>query len=278
MGTTSSAAGLGAFLPEWAGLVDRTSLRHDLVAGLLGALLVLPQGVAFATLAGLPPQYGIYSAVVPCIVAALFGSSWHVMSGPTNANSLALFAMLAPLAVPGSPEYVHLALTVTVLVGAVQFLVGAGRLGTLANFISPSVLLGFTCGAAALIAVHALKEFLGLTGLAGASAWTVLRAVGQLLVQGPGLAQLAPAVVGGVTIVAALLVKRLNARLPFMLVGLLAGYGVAHLLAHLGPIAQLGPIASPWPPLSLPEVRVESLGQLGGITAALAIIALGQSI
>ena len=87
----------------WRQRVDRATLRADVIAGLLGAVLVLPQGVAFATLAGLPPQYGIYSAVMPCIVAALFGSSWHVMSGPTNANSLALFAMLSPLALAGSP-------------------------------------------------------------------------------------------------------------------------------------------------------------------------------
>jgi SulP family sulfate permease len=119
--------------------------------GLLGAVLALPQGVAFATLAGLPPQYGIYSAVVPCVVAALFGSSRHVVSGPTNANSLALFAMISPLAVAGSPEYVGLALGVTVLVGALQLGIGLFRLGSLANFISPSVLLGFTCGAAMLM-------------------------------------------------------------------------------------------------------------------------------
>ena len=137
-------------------------LRADLVAGLLGALLVLPQGFAFATLAGLPPEYGLYTAIVPCIVAALFGSSWHVVSGPTNANSLALFAMLAPLAAVGSPAYIQLALAVTVLVGVMQWLIGALRLGTIANFISPAALRGFTSGAAALIALHALTDLLGL--------------------------------------------------------------------------------------------------------------------
>src|SRR5262245_13175005 len=101
---------------SWVDQVSRTTLRADLLAGLLGAVLVLPQGVAFATLAGLPPQYGLYTAVIPCAIAALFGSSWHVMSGPTNANSLALFAMLAPLAIPGRPDYIDLALTVTIVV------------------------------------------------------------------------------------------------------------------------------------------------------------------
>ncbi|HBO77516.1 MAG TPA: sulfate transporter, partial [Cupriavidus sp.] len=141
---------LTRWLP-WLPRVTPLTLRADLIAGLLGAVLVLPQGVAFATLAGLPPQYGIYTAVIPCIVAALFGSSWHVMSGPTNANSLALFAMLSPVAFAGSPAYISLALAVTMLVGILQLAVGALRLGSLANFISPSVLLGFTCGAATLI-------------------------------------------------------------------------------------------------------------------------------
>ena len=138
---------------SWIHRVDRASLRADVVAGVLGALLVLPQGIAFATLAGLPPEYGLYTAVVPCIVAALFGSSWHVVSGPTNANSLALVATLAPLALVGSPDYIALALAVTVLVGTMQFLIGALRLGTIANFISPAALRGFMGGAAALIAV-----------------------------------------------------------------------------------------------------------------------------
>ena len=147
---------------SWIHRVDRASVRADVVAGVLGALLVLPQGIAFATLAGLPPEYGLYTAVVPCIVAALFGSSWHVVSGPTNANSLALFATLAPLALVGSPAYIALALAVTVLVGTMQFLIGALRLGTIANFISPAALRGFMGGAAALIAVYALPDLLGL--------------------------------------------------------------------------------------------------------------------
>ena len=154
-------------LPErlfgsWVRQVSPTTLRADLLAALLGAVLVLPQGIAFATLAGLPPEYGLYTAIVPCIVAALFGSSWHVMSGPTNANSLALFAMLTPLAQAFSPAYVQLALVVTVMVGIMQWLIGALRLGSLANFISPAALFGFTSGAAVLIAIYALPDLLGL--------------------------------------------------------------------------------------------------------------------
>src|SRR5258707_13869454 len=122
----------------WVKHVNKPTLRADAIAGILGALLVLPQGFAFASLAGLPPEYGLYTAIVPCVIAALFGSSWHVVSGPTIANSLALFATLAPLAAVGSPAFIQLALAVTVLVGLMQWLIGALRLGGLANFISPS--------------------------------------------------------------------------------------------------------------------------------------------
>ena len=87
----------------WVRAVDAQSLRADLIAGILGALLVLPQAFAFAALAGLPPEYGLATAIVACTVAALFGSSWHVVSGPTNMISLALFATLSPLALAGSP-------------------------------------------------------------------------------------------------------------------------------------------------------------------------------
>ncbi len=91
-------------LPDlsWRHRVDRRSLRADALAGLVGAVVVVPQGIAFATLAGLPPEYGLYCAMVPAIVAALFGSSWHLVSGPTNAISLVVFATLSPLAEPGS--------------------------------------------------------------------------------------------------------------------------------------------------------------------------------
>jgi SulP family sulfate permease len=104
----------------WWPLVTRATLKDDAMAGLTGAMIMLPQGVAFATIAGLPPEYGLYAAMMPAVVAALFGSSWHLVSGPTTAISIALFAALHNLAEPGSAEYIRLALTLTFLVGLYQ--------------------------------------------------------------------------------------------------------------------------------------------------------------
>ena len=138
------------------------TLRADLLAGLTGAVVVLPQGVAFATLAGMPPQYGLYAAMVPCIVAALFGSSRLMVTGPANAISLTTMALIAPLAAVGSPQYVTLVLTLSFLVGALQLLLGLARAGSLVDKVPHSVVVGFTAGAAVLIANSQLGPLLGL--------------------------------------------------------------------------------------------------------------------
>ena len=96
---------LKSMLPflRWWPRVNRQTLRADLIAGLTGGLILVPQGVAFATIAGMPPEYGLYAAMWPAIVAALWGSSWHLVSGPTTAISIVVFATMSPLATAGSP-------------------------------------------------------------------------------------------------------------------------------------------------------------------------------
>ena len=122
------------------------------MAGLTGAIIVLPQGVAYALIAGLPPEYGLYAAIVPAIVAALFGSSWHLISGPTAALSIVVFTTISPLAEIGSANYIALALSLTSMAGLFQLLLALVRMGTLVNFVSHSVVVGFTSGAAVVIA------------------------------------------------------------------------------------------------------------------------------
>ena len=147
---------------DWLPGVDRRSLRADLLAGLTGALVVLPQGVAFAAIAGMPPEYGLYTAMVPVIISALYGSSWHMVSGPSTAASIVLFTALSTLALPGSDDYVRLALTLTFMIGAIELAMGLARLGALANFVSQAVVVGFTAGAAIQIALNQLKNFFGV--------------------------------------------------------------------------------------------------------------------
>jgi SulP family sulfate permease len=278
----SSTSLLERLFGDWVREVSPATVRADAMAGLLGAVLVLPQGIAFATLAGLPPAYGLYTAVIPCIIAALFGSSRHVMSGPTNANSLALFAMLSPLAMAFSPLYIQLALAVTVMVGVMQWLIGALRLGVLANFISPAVLFGFTSGAALLIAVHALPDLLGLAAAPEHSAAAVL---GHVLTQLSAAQPLALGV-AAITLGVALLLRRLRRNWPYMLIGLAVATALAWAWSNflhpgVAPSASLrtvGQIPVPWPRFEVPRISWAQAADLIGLAFALTIVALGQAI
>ena len=270
--TTHNRSVWQRLLGDWTKSVTPTTLRADALAGLLGAVLVLPQGIAFATLAGLPPQYGLYTAVIPCIIAALVGSSWHVMSGPTNANSLALFAMLSPLALAFSPAYIQLALAVTLMVGVMQFLIGVLRLGSLANFISPAALFGFTSGAAVLIAIYALPDFLGLLPAKERGASSVLMHVATQLAH----IDKAALVVGAATVLVALGVRYFQPAWPFMLIGLAAATALATGTGMT--VRTIGQIATPWPQFVLPQISWASVSELLGLAFALTIVALGQAI
>ncbi len=270
--TTSPISIWQRLFGDWTQSVTPTTLRADALAGLLGAVLVLPQGIAFATLAGLPPEYGLYTAVIPCIIAALFGSSWHVMSGPTNANSLALFAMLSPLALAFTPAYIQLALAVTLMVGVMQFLIGALRLGGLANFISPAALFGFTSGAAVLIAVYALPDFLGLPPAKERGASSVLMHVVAQLWQ----MDRASLLVGATTVLVALGVRYFRPGWPFMLMGLVTATALAAGTSMT--VRTIGQITTPWPKFVLPQISWASVSELLGLAFALTIVALGQAI
>ncbi len=263
---------------SWRERVNRRSLRADALAALVGAVVVVPQGVAFATLAGLPPEYGLYTAMVPAIVAALFGSSWHMVSGPTNAISLVVFATLSPLAEPGGAAYVSLVLKLALLVGVIQLAMGLARLGTLLNFVSHTVVVGFTAGAGILIIVAQLGNFLGLALPRGGSILQTLSAVAA------GLGDIEPLVLGvGVATIGAGLAARLwLPRAPYLVVAMVAGgllaYGLNRTLgeANTG-IAVLGPLPGALPSVTLPEFDAASLRKLLGVAFAVAILGLVEA-
>ncbi len=158
-------ARLHRFLPflRWIGeLRDRQVLRADIVAGVTVALVLIPQSMAYAQLAGLPPYYGLYAAFLPPMVAALFGSSRQLATGPVAVVSLLTAAALEPIAAAGSPGYVAYAITLSLLVGLFQIALGLLRLGVVVNFLSHPVIIGFTNAAAIIIATSQLDKIFGV--------------------------------------------------------------------------------------------------------------------
>ncbi len=269
-------------LPAWRRWprITRATLRADAIAGLTGALVLIPQGVAFATIAGMPPEYGLYAAMLPAIVAALWGSSWHLVSGPTTAISIVIFASIGPLAPPGSPAFVSLVLTLTLLVGLIQLALGLLRLGALANFVSHTVVVGFTGGAAILIAFSQVRNFFGVDIERGASVKAVLQA---LVEQADRINPWVTAVAVS-TVLASLACRRWAPLVPHMIVGLLAGAGVAALLDHwaggaaVTGIRNIGALKIGLPPLSMPELSPATLEQLMPIAVAVALLALTEAV
>jgi sulfate permease, SulP family len=257
----------------WRGLVDRQSLPKDLSAGLTGALIVLPQGMAYAMIAGLPPQYGLYCAIVPAVVAALFGSSWHLVSGPTAAISIVVFAALAPMAQAGSTAYVQLALTLGFLAGLIQLALAVMHLGRLTDHIAHSVIVGFTTGAAFLIAASQFKHFFGLPLPASNAFFPTLWNTWHML---PAF-QWQVATVGFATLLVSIIARRWLRPLPYMVVGMVAGAGVAALLQYSG-VKLVGALPSAVPELSAPSWNMAVWQQLASSAVVIALLALTEAI
>ncbi len=253
------------------------TLRADALAGLTGAVVVVPQGVAFATLAGMPPQYGLYAAMLPCIVAALFGSSRLMVTGPANAISLTTMALVAPLAAVGSPDYIALVLTLTFLVGAMQLLLGLARAGALVDRVPHSVVVGFTAGAAVLIANSQIGPALGLTLPRGASVWSNLSSAWQQL----GALQWPALIAAGATVAAALLTRPWNRWVPAMLSAVVLGSLVSVALVTWMPawpvLAKVSALAGALPPLSWPDLRLVTVRDLFGATLVMTLLALTEA-
>jgi SulP family sulfate permease len=276
--TFSPPEWLKPFMPflSWWPMVNRGTLREDFMAGLTGAVVVLPQGVAFATIAGMPPEYGLYAGIVPAIIAALFGSSWHLVSGPTTAASIVLFSILSTHAEPGSVPYVQLAFTLTFMVGMIELALGLSRLGALVNFISHSVVIGFTAGAAILIATNQVKNFFGLPiprGTSFAGTWeTLFTHLGQI---GPYVTT-----VSIVTLVTGILVRRFLPRWPYMIIAMLGGSVLGIVLQQAGvkTISTVGALPSTLPPLSMPSLSFDSLRELFSGAVAVTLLALTEAV
>ena len=264
---------------RWGRHLNRETVRADFMAGITGAAIVLPQGVAFATIAGMPPEYGLYASIVPAIVAALFGSSWHLVSGPTTAASVVMFSSLSALAEPGSAQYISLAITLAFMVGVTQFAMGILKLGALVNFISHSVIVGFTAGAALLIAAKQAKIFLGLEIPENGQFYESV----SYLWQNWSAFHPMVIIVSFTTLAAHFVFKKKWPVFPPMIAALVLGslVGVA-LNLTLGEektgIYMVGALPQQLPPLSSPRFSVEVFRDLAPLALAMTLFALTEAV
>lgn len=259
----------------WIGDVNGKNLQSDFWAGLTGAVMVLPQSIAFSIIAGLPPEFGLYSAIVVQLVAGLFGSSLHMVSGPTVALSIVITGIVSHYAAIGTPAYIGLSLTLMFIVGAIQLAFGLFLLGSLVNFISHTVIIGFTAGAGFLIMLSLLPSYLGIeiaNGLNFIDKWPAIYA--QLHeVHWTSIA------IATATLLTALIVRRIGRRLPYMLIGILAGALLAVFLDNGdNHIAMLGELPAELPRIILPALDFNTVSMLFPSALALAILGLIEAV
>ncbi len=149
-------------LLEWLPNYKKKQFKGDFIAGITVATVLIPQGIAYALIAGLPPIYGLYSALIPQVVYAIFGSSRQVAIGPVAMDSLIVAAGVSTIALAGSESYITIAIFLAFLVGAIQLLMGIFRLGFIVNFLSKPVITGFTSAVALTIGLNQFRNLVGV--------------------------------------------------------------------------------------------------------------------
>lgn len=262
----------------WIPLLDKATVRNDIVAGITAGVLILPQAIALATLAGLPPEYGLYTAIFPVMITSLYGSSWHSLSGPNTALAVLTAMTIAPFANIGTPDYVQYAITLTFMAGVLQLAFGLLRLGVVFNYFSHTVMVAIVTGVGIIIVIQQIGNFMGVIMNPNESLDDVLY---QIVLAIPR-ANIYAVMVGGITVASGLIIKRMRPKWPHYIlavtIGMLAawviGMWVGSATAH---IDMLGYMSFSAVPFSHPDFSPEDFGPFSNFAfpAAIGMAVLG---
>jgi SulP family sulfate permease len=254
---------------------DKRDARGDIVAGLTTAVMLIPQGMAYAMLAGLPPVYGLYASLVPLVIYAIFGTSRQLAVGPVAMVSLLVAAGVGHLAPAGSDAFVSYAILLALMVGVLQLGMGVARLGFVVNFLSHPVISGFTSAAALIIGFSQLKHVLGFSIPRSHHVHTMVAAA----IAGIDQTHLITAAIGGAAIVVLVVLKKYAPNFPRAL----AVVGLSTLLVwsfglHDRGLAIIGDVPAGLPPLSVPSLDAAAAVELLGVALAIALVGFMESV
>ncbi|MBT2162314.1 SulP family inorganic anion transporter [Zobellia barbeyronii] len=260
---------------EWITDYNKGWFSKDLIAGLTVGIILIPQGMAYAMIAGLPPVYGLYASLVPMIVYAFFGTSRQLAVGPVAMDSLLLAAGLGTLAITSTDDYIAMALLLAFCVGAVQLTLGVLRMGFLVNFLSKPVISGFTSAAALIIMFSQLKHLLGVD-ITRSNRFDVLIMNAFERIPDTNLYDFAIGLVGIIIIVA---LKKFDKRIPGILFVVILGILVVYFLnlAVFG-VNIVGEIPTGLPSFQLPKFKMDTIIELAPIAVTLALIGYLEAI
>lgn len=260
---------------EWMGSYKKSDLSGDINAGLIVAIMLIPQGMAYAMLAGLPPVIGLYASTIPLIIYALFGTSRQLAVGPVAMVSLLVLSGVSLLAEPGTDEYISLVLLLMLMIGVIQLLLGVFKLGFIVNFLSHAVISGFTSAAAIIIGLSQLKQLIGVSLEADKNVFLILaetvRRAAEInpVTLAIGLGSIA------MLIVMKKYVKRIPGPLFVVVFSILAVY--LFNLQDVG-VKIVGEVPSGLPSFSLPAMQLDAIIALLPIALTISFIGYMESI
>jgi SulP family sulfate permease len=268
---------LNRFIPslEWIKNYDKAWLKGDLTAGLTVGVMLIPQGMAYAMLAGLPPIYGLYASTIPLIIYAIFGTSRQLAVGPVAMVSLLTASGVGVLAQAGTEAFIGLAILLAFMVGALQFLMGAFRLGFLVSFLSHPVISGFTSAAALIIGFSQLKHLLGIPlGRSKHVHEVIIQAIQRI-----GETNIYTFLIGLGGIAIILLIKRFAKAIPAQLVAVVFGIIVVYFggFAEQG-VKIVGEVPSGLPKIGAPSFNWENFSALIPVALTISLVSFMESI
>jgi len=260
---------------QWLPNYKKANLTGDISAGLIVGIMLIPQGMAYAMLAGLPPVFGLYASLIPQVIYAIMGTSRQLAVGPAAMDSLLVASGLGALAISGIDEYVSMAVFLALFMGAIQLGLGLLRMGFLVSFLSKPVISGFTSAAAIIIGLSQLKHLLGTT-IEGSNQLHILITNAFSTITDTNLITLS---IGLVAIVIMNSIKKLNKSIPAALVVVVAGILVVYFLGleDVG-VKIVGKVPSGLPSLKVPTINYARISELVPIAMTLALIAFMEAI
>ena len=264
---------------QWLPSYKKEYFSGDLTAGLTVGIMLIPQGMAYAMIAGLPPVFGLYAALIPQIIYAFMGTSRQLAVGPVAMDSLLVAAGLGALSLSGIDEYIAMAVFLALFMGAIQLLFGILRMGFLVRFLSKPVISGFTSGAAIIIGLSQLKHLLGIEITRSNQVHLLLKNAFKNM----HLTNMYALSIGVVSIVLIQIIKKLNKkyhkRFPAALALVFLGVGVVSFFElYAFGVQIVGKVPSGLPSFQVPKIPIDRISELAPIAVTLALIAFMEAI
>ena len=260
---------------EWLPNYNKSLFKGDLVAGLTVGIILIPQGIAYALIAGLPPIYGLYCALIPQVMYAIFGSSRQVAIGPVAMDSLIVATGVSTLALAGSESYISIAILLALMVGSIQFIMGVFSLGFIVNFLSKPVITGFTSAVALIIGVNQFRNLLGADFVQSDQIQYVLEDIWLQI----STYNSHTTIIGFISVVIIIIFRKINKKIPNALIVVVLGIVIMKYFGtSFNDVAIVKDVPSGLPKFGIPEFDLDQIKELLPIALTLVMVGYLETI